>query len=325
MPRESPPARARISDMAPAWWLSLALLTAPVSGLDHFRADASGSVGDADTGALTNGKHYYASNERDLHLFADDVIDRGGLIVAVAADPGYILAAWADADALILVDLDPAITDLHRIYAAFFRAADDIDGFLELWSADGIDRAHELIVSAGEAHGDADTLLAIYDEARPAIARRFADLDRRMAADDRPWLLSDAELYTRVAAMVRGGRVYAFRGDLTRAGIVGDLGRWLGDAELDVSLLYLSNAEQYFMYKQDFRDNMLAVPLADESLVLRTLPGRPAGFEYIVQDGADFQARVADPKVRSVYRIRGLKKGEHLVGRTRHVVAPAKP
>jgi len=310
--------------MAPAWWLTLALLTAPDAGLDHFRADAHGTVGDTDTGPLTNGKHYYASNERDLHLFADDVVDRGGLIVAVAADPGYILAAWADADALILVDLDPAIADLHRIYAAFFRAADDIAGFRHLWRSDGIAEAHELIVSAGEARGDADTLLAIYDEARPAIARRFADLERRMAADDRPWLLSDPELYTRVAEMVRGGRVYSFRGDLTRAGIVSDLGRWLDDAELDVSILYLSNVEQYFMYKQDFRDNMLAVPLADESLVLRTLPGRPAGFEYIVQDGADFQARVADPKVRSVYRVRGLKKGEHLVGRTRFVVAPAK-
>ncbi len=309
--------------MAPAWWLSLALLIAPDVGLDHFRAAAHGSLGDADTGALTNGKHYYASNERDLHLFADDVVDRGGLIVAVAADPGYILAAWADADALILVDLDPAIADLHRIYAAFFTAADDIAEFRRLWSDPGLLDAHALIVSAGEARGDADTLLAIFDEARPSIARRFADLERRMADHDRPWLLSDAELYTRVAEMVRGGRVYAFRGDLTRTGIVSDLGRWLDDAELDVSLLYLSNAEQYFMYRQDFRDNMLAIPLAEESLVLRTLPGRPAGFEYIVQDGADFQARIADPTVRSVYRIRGLKRGEHLDGRTRHVVAPA--
>ena len=311
--------------MAPAWWLSLALLIAPDTGLDRFRASALTSTGDADTGALTNGKHYYASNERDLHLFADDVVDRGGLIVAVAADPGYILAAWADADALILVDLDPAIADLHRIYAAFFTAADDIDEFRRLWREEGADTAHELIVSAAEPRGDADTLLAIYDEARPSIARRFVDLERRMAANDRPWLLSDESLYTRVSEMVRGGRVYAFRGDLTRTGIVSDLGRWLDEAELDVSLLYLSNAEQYFMYKQDFRDNILAVPLAEESLVLRTLPGRPAGFEYIVQDGADFQARLADPKVRSVYRIRGLKKGEHLVGRTRHVVDPAKP
>ena len=242
--------------MAPAWWLPLALLLAPAIepdvGLEHFRADARGVVGDVDTAPLTNDRHYYASNERDLHLFADDVRDRGGLLVAVAADPGYILAAWADADALILVDLDPAIADLHRIYAAFFKHAATIDVFRGLWRSDGQAAAEALIRRAAAARGDGerdgDRLVALYAEARPAIERRFADLERRMAAEGTAWLLSDAALYTRVAEMVRSGRVYAFRGDLTRAGLVADLGRWLRDAELDVSLLYLSNAEQYFMY-----------------------------------------------------------------------------
>jgi hypothetical protein len=75
------------------------------------------------------------------------------------------------------------------------------------------------------------------------------------------------------------------------------------------------------MYRDDFRDNVRALPLADDSVVLRTLPGRPAGFEYILQRGADLQARLADPTIRSVYRLRGLKKGEHLEGRTRYVIA----
>ena len=312
--------------MAIAWCLSLALLFAAddlEAKVDQLRANTEAQVDEAEQSPLTNGRHYYASNERDLHLFATDVEDRGGLMLAVAADPGYILAAWANADALIFVDLDPAIVDLHRIYAAFFRAADDSEDFRHLWNHEGIARAEELITSAAEETGDAARLLAIYSEARPAIARRFADLTHRFAQRKVPWLLSDEALYRRVTKLVRSERVLALRGDLTRSGQVSLLGRELDNSDLEISLLYLSNAEQYFMYKEAFRTNMLTLPLAEQSLVLRPLPGRPAGFEYIVQDGADFQARVGDPRVRSVYRIRGLKRGQHLVGRT-HYVVPSK-
>ncbi len=314
--------------MATAWWLSLALLLTSndiESKVDQLRASSESDVDDTEQSPLTNGRHYYASNERDLHLFAEDVEDRGGLIVAVAADPGYTLAAWADADALVFVDLDPAIVDLHRIYAAFFRAADNSEDFRRLWHKKGVATAEELITNAAEETGDAARLLAIYAEARPAIERRFADLTRRFAQRHVAWFLSDQALYDRVAKLARTDRVLALRGDLTRSGQVRDLARRLDEADLDISLLYLSNAEQYFMYKEAFRANMLALPLAENCQVLRTLPGRPAGFEYIVQDGADFQARVGDPKVRSVYKIRGLKRGQHLKGRTHYTVPSTLP
>ncbi|MEZ4384146.1 MAG: hypothetical protein R3A79_22625 [Nannocystaceae bacterium] len=309
--------------MHPAWSLLAALLFGPAdpgAGFDHVRSAAL-SAGDEETGALTNGRHYYASNERDLHLVAADVRDRGGVLFGVAADPAYILAAWADADALILVDLDPAIVDLHRIYAAFFRAADDPASFRELWRADGRDAAQALLARVADDDSDAAALLATYAEAAPAIDRRFADLDARMAAHDTPWLLSDRALYRRFAELVRRGQVLALRGDLTRDGVIRDLGDWLREADLEVNVLYLSNVEQYFMYHDPFRANIGALPLADDSVVVRTLPGRPAGFEYILQGGVDFQTRVADPKVRSVYKLRGLSKGAHLEGRTRFEIA----
>lgn len=64
-----------------------------------------------------------------------------------------------------------------------------------------------------------------------------------------------------------------------------------------------------------------ALPL-HEAAVFRTLPARPAGFEYIVQAGADFQHRVASPEVRSVYRLRKFTKGEHLSASVLHVIEP---
>jgi hypothetical protein len=235
--------------MHPAWSLLTALLFGPADpgeSFDQVRS-AAVSAGDEETGELTNGRHYYASNERDLHLIAEDVRDRGGVLFGVAADPSYILAAWADADAIVLVDLDPAIVDLHRIYAAFFRAADDPASFRKLWRADGRAAAEELLTLAADDDSDAATLLATLAEAAPAIDRRFADLEARMAANSTAWLLSDKDHYRRVADLVRNGQVLALRGDLTRDGVVRDLADWLREADLEISVLYLSNIEQYFM------------------------------------------------------------------------------
>lgn len=299
--------------------LALALLVAPAraEALERFLADAGALADDPEAGPLTNGLHYYASNERDLHLVADEVRGLGGVLVAVAADPAYVLAGWSEPEAIVLVDLDPAIVRLHAIYAAFFAHAADAAAFGRLWTPEGADAARALL----RTRPDAPELLAVYDEASPAVARRFAELERRMAANATPWLLSDAAQYERVAGLVRAGRVHALRGDFTRPGAVRAIGEALRAAGLGVGLLYLSNIEQYFLYTPDFRANVHALPLAG-ARVLRTLPGRPAGFEYILQEGAHFDRWAQSPKVRSVYKIRGFVKGEHLAARTLHTIDP---
>jgi hypothetical protein len=300
-------------------FLTLALALAPTaraepSPIAGFVAEARALASDDETGPLTNGLHYYASNERDLDLIEPDVRGVGGVLVAVAADPAYVLAGWADPSAIVLVDLDPAIVELHRVYAALFAGADGPAAFRRLWTAQGEAEARALV---------GEELLARYLEARPQVDRRLAELERRFAARGVAWLLSDAQQYERVAALVRAGKVVALRGDFTRDGVVGDVGEALRAAGLRVGLLYLSNIEQYFLYTPGFRANVAALPL-QAAQVLRTLPGRPAGFQYILQGGEHFQEWVAAPAVRSVYRIIGFKKGEHLPGRTVRVVEPSR-
>lgn len=303
--------------------LAVALLAAPARAQEGVAADAAAAgfvaraqalAADGETGPLTNGLHYFASNERDLDLVRAQVTGVGGVLVAVAADPAYILAGWAEPRAIVLVDLDPAIVQLHRVYAAFFAAAQGPAAFRRLWSEEGAADGRALLT---------EELRAVYEEARPAVARRLADVERRFADRQVPWLLSDAAQYGRVAGLVREGRVVALRGDFTRDGVVRAVGEALQAGGLRVGLLYLSNIEQYFLYTPGFRAGIAALPLTGAQ-VLRTLPGRPAGFEYILQRGEHFQAWAAAPAVRSVYRIRGFKKGEHLVSRTVHVVDPSR-
>jgi hypothetical protein len=126
-------------------------------------------------------------------------------------------------------------------------------------------------------------------------------------------LWSDADQLARVQGLLRQGRVVAVRGDLTGPATVRAIATAVARAGWVVRVLYLSNAEQYFMFKQPYRDNMLALPMDRRTVVLRTLPARPRDFEYLVQSGASFRAWLKRRSTRSVYKMRGFVRGQDLV------------
>jgi hypothetical protein len=264
----------------------------------------------------TNDRHYLVSNERRLDLFRPELDDLGGVLLGVGSDQGYAMAAWSRSELLVIVDFDQQVVDLHAIHGALMADAPTIDDFRRRWSADGADEARAVLRAAAP---ERPALLELYDAARDTVDRRLRDLARRQAElGVRSWLDTPAQ-YRHVAELHARGRVVALRGDFTHDGVLRRVAAVLDAHGLVVKVLYLSNIEQYFAYRRPFKDNMRALPFADDAVVLRTLPGRPAGFQYIVQRGDDFLAWMRTPKVWSVYRIRGLAKGEHLVAGERWV------
>ena len=98
---------------------------------------------------------------------------------------------------------------------------------------------------------------------------------------------------------------------------------------LPIRTLYLSNAEQYFKYTTNYKENMRSLPFDEKSQVLRTVGKRtdasPDGFyEYIVQRGENFSAWLDYPKLYTVwtlFRARNPRKG---VGSTEITRLPPK-
>ena len=272
---------------------------------------------------LTNDTHYLVSNERRLDLLRDDVADKGGVYLGVGAGQNYVLAGWAAPTFMVLIDFDQDVVDLHAIHGLFLSHADSGAAYVALWN-DPAAGARVLSMLTLTAPRRA-RLSALYTRARTEVLASLHATQTRMAELDVRTYLDDPDQYARVAALARTGRIVAKRGDLTQPGVVAAVADTLRSAHARIGVLYLSNIEQYFMYGRGFRDNVAALPLDDDSVVLRTLPTRPAGFEYLSQRGDHLQTWVARKSVRSVYRIRGYHRALERPASTRVVLGAPPP
>ncbi len=304
-------------------WLSiLALLgaiSANPSGPPAGLTDVLALTSDPPPTGITNDTHYLVSNERRLDLFASSIEPRGGVYVGVGAGQNYVLAGWARPEYMVLVDFDQDVVDLHHLYAMFLAYAPDAKAFEDLWSDSGSAQVHRWLPVAVRNDARATRLLALYDRARPEVAERIRIMHGKLAEAGEDWYLTDAEAYDHLADLARRDRIVAKRGDFTQPGVLRELGDALRAASASVGVLYLSNIEQYFMYGKDYRANVLGLPLDRHTAVLRTLPGRPAGFEYITQRGDQLHAWMRRKRTTSVYRVRGLVRGTHLQAGERFV------
>jgi hypothetical protein len=299
---------------------TLAVHGARAATLDSTAADLAALPSDPPPDAITNETHYWVSNERRLDLFADSIRDLGGVYLGVGADQSYVLAGWAQSELAVLVDFDQDVVDLHAVYGVLFSHAQTPREFSTLWTDDGAPVAEAAIATATPDARRRARLVEIYVQARPRVHERFAIMQEKMTQAGQRWFLDDPGQYAHVRSLHLDGRVIAVRGDFTRAGVLRAIAATLTRAGLRVQVLYLSNIEQYFMYGRTYKANILALPVDERSIVLRTLPARPAGFEYIVQSATGLHAWLRTRGVHSVYRVRGLAKGESLTAGQRHVI-----
>jgi hypothetical protein len=273
---------------------------------------------------LTNDRHYLTSNELRLDIFEEEIRDRGGVFLGVGAGQNYLLAGWARPELMMLVDFDQDVVDLHGVYALFFAYAATPEQFAALWTEEGRKTALSVIELGEFSTTRRARLTALYKRARHYVEKWHDNMKKRLEAHDTRWILDDPEQYDHVAELFRRGQVIAHRGDFTKPGVMLGIGEALTNAGADLGVLYLSNIEMYFMYGKAYKANMAALPLAADTVVLRTLPAVPAGWEYIVQAGDNFDRWVSHKQTWSVYTIRG-RENRNLIANNKHHVEDDPP
>lgn len=267
------------------------------------------------------GEHYPISNEFRHDLWFEHVRDLGGAFVGVGTDQCYTLAAVQNASMIWVVDFDPLVPVIHRLYAVLVPASESPEALVARFAEENETATVELLrAQLGESE-DADGVVQAFRRNR---ARMFPYLRRvlrnRPEGTAASWL-SDPSLYARVRALHRAGRVVARNGDVTAEGALRAVGRVARELDVSVRVVYFSNAEQFFPYTADFRANLEGLPTDERSIVLRTFRERgipyPRGdrWHYVVQPIADMQARIVENGYRhSRQFVRDLMHARRSVG-----------
>ena len=278
---------------------------------------------------IIRGVHYWVSNEDQLELFHDAVKDHQGVYVGVGTDQNYLLAAWARAEPLVLLDFDQGVVDLHRVYRVLFREAATPEDFLRLWGKDSRDEVRRLVEQGYPNARERTAALRVYGTSRATVERRLRRVLAHMKSVSLPSFLGDAADYAHLRRLYLEDKVHLVRGDLTAARSVSAVGRAALAEQRTVGVLYLSNAEQYFDYAPQFRANIRGLPLTADSVVVRTSGQRGVShvkgtyYHYNTQSAPSFLEWLADRKTRNVRdMLRYAPDVERSVGLSRLDIGP---
>jgi hypothetical protein len=258
---------------------------------------------DPEPEAITRDTHYWISNEYAHELFFDAVDGVGGAYVGVGTDQAWLFAGWARSEHIFIVDFDRAISDLHAVYRAFFEASPDIAAFLGHWSKEQRDASVALLTERYAALPEArrERIIRAFKRAGRLVRGRLWQVRQHFRKLRLPCYLTDEAQYAWVRGLIKADRLRTWRGNLLDKRTLRQLGAALAEHGVEVGVLYLSNAEQYFEYTPDFRENMLALPMRERSAVLHTLGWDVYGYadghyHYTWQSGLNFQAWMREGK-----------------------------
>lgn len=251
------------------------------------------------------GRHYLSGDERHLDLFHDTVKDLGGGYMGVGSDQAYMFAAWQKAELVFLSDYDPWIKWEHMAHVAFFEAAPDIAGYRRLWSRKGNKEALALLRERYKDDPLERKVVFVYARAAHHVARRLGRLHKWAKASGVGNFVSDPVQYQYIRDLVVEGRVRPMQCNLLDAqGMKGvaDVSRKLG---VPMRVIYPSNAEQYWPFSQQYRENIAAQFTDEKSVVVRTLGIRPWNddYHYLVQPAESFKQWLAADWIKGVRQI----------------------
>jgi hypothetical protein len=247
--------------------------------------------------------HYMWTNERRHDLFFRDLKDLQGGYLGVGGDQNYTLAAAAGSQILWLIDLDAAVTNMHRLYAALLANAATSKEFLRFFGAQERAAVHSAVTARYPDPVVQRPVLEVYHAYRDLLGTHLRDTAERPRGST--WL-SDATKYQHLRELALTGRIVARVGDLTGPRTMLEIGEAARRAALPVRVVYLSNAESWFRYGPEFRRNVSAMFFDDKSVVLRTVKSQllryPSSdiWHYSLQRAQHFAEGLGRPAYRSV-------------------------
>jgi hypothetical protein len=251
---------------------------------------------------------YVLSNEWRHDIVFPKVANMGGVYIGVATDQNYTMAAAAGAELLVLMDYDSEVVNVHRIYSIFLRSCATPAELRALFQQKNAYAAGELIVNGAPTKEEGAKLVKVFARNRDRLATYLHHVANIRVGQRHPTWLGDPAVYNYIRALVMGGRVLPIQGDLNGTVALKSIGDTARALNLPVRIIYTSNAEGFFKYNPQFRDNFAQLPHDEKTVVLRTFKhGMPAAlgdlWHYNLHQLDDFLARLALPGYLTIYRV----------------------
>ncbi len=237
------------------------------------------------------GRHYLTCDEVNLHIWYEHVRDIGGAYAGVGSDQAYTFIGWMKPQIAWLTDYDPWVRTTHKIYRVAFENGSNIEEFRAFWSEENQDASWALLEAAWSEDPDFRFMRRVWGDWGPRLERRLRRYRRVLNEAGIPSFLTDEETYTFVRDFVLSGRTRSLLANLlddTALNTIGDVSREL---DVPIRVFYLSNAEDYWDYPDQFRANFQSLHFDENSLILRTNASkrRNGDYRYCMQPALNFQ------------------------------------
>ncbi len=251
------------------------------------------------------GAHFLYSDEANPEKFLEKIKDLGGGYAGVGTDQGYLFIGWMKPHLAWLSDYDPWVVLLHLAYIAFFEASETYEGFYERWWNDSRGASLALLEETYKDHPSKRLILEVFKAGRGAVFRRLGRLRRHLQEKNVPGFITDQEQYAFVRNLILAKRVRPILGNLLDKYGLNGISEVSKKLEVPIRALYVSNAESYWPYDDQFRENIYNMNFDDSSLVMRTFATKPQNGDYAygTQSGKNFQEWLRQPFVKELRHV----------------------
>ncbi len=250
------------------------------------------------------GQHYYVSDEGHADRFKPFIENSGGGYVGIGSAQAYLYIGWARPQFAWTVDYDDQVVGMHELQQAFIVASATPADYKAMWRNDHSDAAKAIIAQIAPEPRAKKRLLHILGQGQPRMRRRMARLEKNLAGT--PTYLSDQATYDFLRNLIKNGCVRPLLVDLLADKGMKGIGEAMTKVGLPVRTLYLSNAEEYWTYTDQFRANVRGLPTDAKSLALHTQSSNAnEDYRYNAQPLDTFKAWLDDGWARSVDMMMG--------------------
>ncbi len=258
--------------------------------------------------------HYIFSNERRIDFFEPYLRNIGGGYIGVGTDQNLTLAAWAKSEYVWLIDFDPYSVRVNEMHLSILKRCPVYECFRRSWDSRNHSTTWNWIREDYEERENFAEYKEVFDYAsrREHIPSRLNELQFMTRNFGFQSFHNRIEDYDHLYSLAIRNRIRPVKGDITKIGTFRHITNISKEMQLVIRIFYTSNAEDYFSFNQEYRENVISIPSDEVGYHVRTLSvgakkilGYPQGekyedypFHYNLQKIKNMQAWMRDSNAK---------------------------